>query len=270
LNIEASELDRTIDEVRHELKSMLMKKRKLIEKLGFAFEKVVANAESVCEEIKNCLKEEIEKGLISTRTIEQSCLSEWKKKTRPKHENEIFSFSQSKPDKEEQKQRKIILDNHGNPVQDAAENHYSDSSQKADFRQDEKEITYQNDELLDRLHRTVKELIFENKKIRQEKDEIHARLGEALESLHVQKQRESELLGKQDGVANRLEQHQNVFDTEFSIDYRQLQKCMAQIYKSTERQEVWFTAKIDANKKKVVSAQIGRKLLSQNITESGK
>jgi hypothetical protein len=45
---------------------------------------------------------------------------------------------------------------------------------------------------------------------------------------------------------------------------------MAQIYKSTERQEVWFTAKIDANKKKVVSAQIGRKLLSQNITESGK
>ena len=95
-----------------------MKKRKLIEKLGFAFEKVVANAESVCEEIKNCLKEEIEKGLISTRTIEQSCLSEWKKKTRPKQENEKISFSQSKPDKEEQKQRKIILDNHGNPVQD--------------------------------------------------------------------------------------------------------------------------------------------------------
>ena len=67
-----------------------------------------------------------------------------------------------------------------------------------------------------------------------------------------------------------MEQHQNVFDTEFTIDYRLLQKYMAQIYKSTERQEVWFTAKIDANKKKVVSAQIGRKLLSQNITESGK
>ena len=152
MNIEASELDRTIDEVRSELKSMLMKKRKLIEKLGFAFEKVVANAESVCEEIKNCLKEEIEKGLISIRTIEQSCLSEWKKKTRPKQENEKISFSQSKPDKEEQKQRKIIaLDNHGNPVQDTAENHYSDSSQKVDFRQDEKETNHQNDELLDKL-----------------------------------------------------------------------------------------------------------------------
>jgi hypothetical protein len=267
MNPEIKDLDSIINEVRIELRSILIKRRELIEKLGFAFEKVVSNKENISEEIKNCLKEEIALGIISTRTIEQHCRSEWKKKTRPKHENEKISFSQSKPDKEEQKQRKIILDNHGNPVQ---ENHYNDSSQKADFRQDEKEITYQNDELLDRLHRTVKELIFENKKIRQEKDEIQARLGEALESLHVQKQRESELLGKQDGVANRLEQHQNVFDTEFSIDYRQLQKCMAQIYKSTERQEVWFTAKIDANKKKVVSAQIGRKLLSQNITESGK
>jgi hypothetical protein len=262
LNIEASELARTIDEVRSELKSMLMKKRKLIEKLGFAFEKVVANAESVCEEIKNCLKEEIEKGLISTRTIEQSYLSEWKKKTRPKHENEKISFSQSKPDKEEQKQRKIILDNHGNPVQDEAENHYSDSSQKVDFRQDEKETSHQNHEPLEKFSRTVRELIYENKKIRQEKDEIQVKLGEALESLHVQKQRESELLRKEESAADRLEQHQNVFDTEFTIDYRLLQKYMAQIYKSTERQEVWFTAKIDANKKKVVSAQIGRKLLS--------
>ena len=153
--------------------------------------------ESVCEEIKNCFKEEIAKGLISTRTIEQSCRPEWKKKTRPKHENEIFSFSQSKPEEEEQKQRKIIIDNHGEPNA-TEENHYNDSSQKVDFRQDEKEITYQNDELLDRLHRTVKELIFENKKIRQEKDEIQARLGEALESLHVQKQRESELLRKEE------------------------------------------------------------------------
>jgi hypothetical protein len=267
MNPEIKDLDSIINEVRIELRSILIKRRELIEKLGFAFEKVVSNKENISEEIKNCLKEEIALGIISTRTIEQHCRPEWKKKTRPKHENEIFSFSQSKPEEEDQRQREIILDNHGNPVQ---ENHYNDSSQKADFRQDEKEITYQNDELLDRLHRTVKELIFENKKIRQEKDEIQIKFGEALESLYVQKQRESELLGKQDSAADRLEQHQNVFDTEFSIDYRQLQKYMAQIYKSTAQQVVWFTAKIDANKKNVVSAQIGRKLLPQDITESGK
>jgi hypothetical protein len=44
---------------------------------------------------------------------------------------------------------------------------------------------------------------------------------------------------------------------------------MAKIYKSTVRQEVWFIVKIDANKKKVASAQIGRKLLPQNITATG-
>jgi hypothetical protein len=267
MNLEIKDLDSIINEVRSELRSILIKRRELIQKLGFAFEKVVSNKENISEEIKNCLKEEIALGIISTRTIEQHCRSEWKKKTRPKHENEKISFSESKPEEEEQRQREIIIDNHGNPMQ---ESQYSDSSHKVDFRQDDKEITYQNNELLDRLHRTVKELIFENKKIRQEKDEIQIKLGEALESLYVQKQRESELLGKQNSAADRLEQHQNVFDTQFSIDYRQLQNYMAQIYKSTARQVVWFTAKIDANKKNVVSAQIGRKLLPQDITESGK
>jgi hypothetical protein len=269
MNPEIKDLDSIINEVRIELRSILIKRRELIEKLGFAFEKVVSNKENISEEIKNCLKEEIALGIISTRTIEQHCRPEWKKKTRPKHENEIFSFSESKPDKEEQKQRKIVLDNHGNPVQDAAENHYSDSSQKVDFRRDEKETTHQNDDLLDILHRTVRELTYDNKKIKQEKDEILVRLGEALESLHVQK-RESELLRKNESAADRLEQNQNVFDTEFSIDYRQLQKYMAQMYKSTVRQEVWFAVKIDAYKKKVVSAQVGRKLLPQNVTEPEK
>jgi hypothetical protein len=36
------------------------------------------------------------------------------------------------------------------------------------------------------------------------------------------------------------------------------------------RQEVWFAVKIDAYKKKVVSAQVGRKLLPQNVTEPEK
>lgn len=264
------ELDSIIKEVRRELRTILLKRRELIEKLGFAFEKVVTNKDSICEEIKNRLKEEIASDIISPRTIEQHCRSEWKKKTRPKHENEKISFSQSKPEEEEQRQREIIIDNHGNPVHDAPENHYSDSSQKVDFRQDEKETSHQNHELLEKLSRTVRELIFESKKIRQEKDEIQVKLGEALESVHIQKQRESELLRKNESTANRLEQHQNIFDTEFSIDYRLLQKYMAQIYKSTGRQEVWFTAKIDVNKKKVVSVQIGRKLLPQNDIESGK
>jgi hypothetical protein len=264
MNNENPELDRIIEEVCSELRNILLKRRELIEKLGFAFEKVVANKESICEEIKNCLKEEIASDIISSRTIEQSCRPEWKKKTRPKLENEKISFSHDKPEEEEEKKRKIIIDNHGSPVQDKAE---SDSSAEVDSRQDANGTAHQDNEL---LQRTIRELIYENKKIRQEKNEIQVKLGEALESLHVQKQRESEQVKKDESTYNRLEPHQSVFDAEFSVDYKPLQNHMAGIYKSPSRQEVWFTLKIDANKKKVASAQIGRKLLPQNVTETGK
>ena len=257
MNNENSELDSVIDEVRRELRTVLLKRQELIAKLGFAFEKVVANKESICEEIKNCLKEEIAQEIISPRTIEQSCRPEWKKKTRPRQENEKISFSRGKPKVVEQEQRKILLDNHGNPVQDKAENNYSDPNPEVDSRQDVRVAADQEDDLLHRLNGIIRELIYENKEIRQEKDKIQVRLGEALESLRVQQLRQNE-------------QYQNVFDAEFPVEFRHLQNHMAQIFKSNVRQEVWFTLRIDVNKKKVVSAQIGRKLLPQNVTEAGK
>lgn len=255
-NNENSELDRIIEEVRSELRIILLKRRQLIEKLGFALEKVVADKESICEEIKNCLKEEIAQEIISPRTIEQSCRPDWKKKTRPRQENEKISFSRGKSKVVEQEQRKILLDNHGNPVQYKAENNYSDLNPEVDPRQDVRVAADLQDDLLHRLNGIIRELIYENKEIRQEKDKIQVQLREALESLRVQQQRH--------------EQYQNVFDTEFSMDYKLVQNHMAKIYKSTDRQEVWFTVKIDANKGKVVSAQIGKKLLPQNVTEAGK
>lgn len=92
MNNANSELESTIEEVRSELRSILIRRRELIEKLGLAFEKVITNKESICEEIKNCLKDEISSNIISSRTIEQYCRPEWKRKTKPsKLENENFS-----------------------------------------------------------------------------------------------------------------------------------------------------------------------------------
>jgi hypothetical protein len=251
MNNKNSELDRTIEQVRRELRTILIRRQELILKLGWAFEKVVANRESICEEIKNCLKEEIALGIISPRTIEQSCPPEWKKKTKPKLENEKISFSHHKP---EQKQRKIVLDNQGNPARDKAEDNYSGSNLEVDFRQDAKWAAQQHNELLQRQHSIIKELINENRKLKQERD--------------IQRQREIELLRKVEETHNRSEQHQTVFDAEFPVEYRPLQNHMAQIFKSPMRQEVWFTVKIDVNKKKVVSVQIGKRLLPQNIMET--
>jgi hypothetical protein len=265
LNNENSELDSIIEEVRRELRTVLLKRQQLIEKLGLAFEKVVASKESICEEIKNCLKEEIALGIISPRTIEQSCPPGWKKKTKPKLENEKFSFSHPKSEKH---RTKIVLDNQGNPVQVKAENNNGDSSPDV-IRQDAKEIAQLDNELLQRHHSIINELINENRSLKQEKGEVQVKLGEAIESLHIQKQREIELLRKLESEANRSEQHQNIIETEFPVDYRPLQNHMTQIFKSPTRQEVWFTVKIDVNKEKVVSVQLGRKLFSQNVMETG-
>lgn len=245
------ELDKVIEEVKGELRIILMKRRSLIEKLGLAFEKVVTNKESICEEIKNCLKEELALAIVSQRTIEQTCRPEWKKKTRPKLENENFSFSYHKP---KEKQREIILDNHGSSVRDIVEDSYSNSGPAVDSRQDVKG-TKHPDNALQRLIRTIRELAYENKKIIGEKHEIQVKLGQALELL--QKQREV-----------NQSQPQSIFDAEFSVGFRPLQDHMAQIFKSTTKQEVWLTVKVDANKKKVVAFQVGRKLLPKNVTET--
>jgi hypothetical protein len=48
MSYENLELDRIIEEVRSELRTILLKRRELIQKLGFAFEKVVTSKESIC------------------------------------------------------------------------------------------------------------------------------------------------------------------------------------------------------------------------------
>jgi len=89
-----AEVDRVIAQAKKELRSLFVKSEDQIKKVGNALKKVVKKEESICEEIKIALKEEIAEGVISTRTIELHCPPEWKHKTKPKQrENEKISFS---------------------------------------------------------------------------------------------------------------------------------------------------------------------------------
>ena len=91
-----SDLDTTIKEVKQEFRNLLIKRKELITRLGNAFESVVSNPESVCEEIKNCLQEEIADKVISARDIERYCQGKWKKKTKPKNDKLSFSNHEDK------------------------------------------------------------------------------------------------------------------------------------------------------------------------------
>jgi hypothetical protein len=71
-----SELEVVVEEVKRELRSLFVKSDEQIKKVGNALKKVVKKEESICEEIKIALKEEIAEAVISTRTIELHCPSE--------------------------------------------------------------------------------------------------------------------------------------------------------------------------------------------------
>ncbi len=109
------ELEGIIAEVKKEFKVLIGKKKVLIIKLGEAFEKVVTNHESICEEIKNTLKDEITEGAISARNIERYCPDKWKRKTKPK--NDKLSFS-----KNLDQVIPIALDNRGRAISEPSLN----------------------------------------------------------------------------------------------------------------------------------------------------
>jgi glucose-6-phosphate-specific signal transduction histidine kinase len=93
-NNSSSELDSVISYVKDEFKNILAKRKELIQKLGEAYEKVVSNPESICEEIKTALHEEIAQKIVSARIIEKYCHDKWKRKTRPKNEKTSISHKQ--------------------------------------------------------------------------------------------------------------------------------------------------------------------------------
>ena len=116
-----SEVDSVIEEVKLELRSLFRRSKEQIRKVGNAFKRSGFKEESICELIKNALKEEITEGLISSRSIELHCPPEWKRKTKPKSEratsaeqkNEKSSFSSSK---EKKPQQQIAATNNGKSV----------------------------------------------------------------------------------------------------------------------------------------------------------
>jgi hypothetical protein len=84
-NSQLSELEKQIEEeieqARLELTTVVLEKQKsVILRMGQALEKLRKDDRraSICEELKHRLREEITRGLISTRTIEAYCKPEWK------------------------------------------------------------------------------------------------------------------------------------------------------------------------------------------------
>jgi hypothetical protein len=287
-----SNLDEIIQQVKQEFKSFLVKRRELILKLGNAFERVVADPESICEEIKNVLQDEISEKVISSRNIEMYCHSKWKRKTKPK--NEISSFSSNT----ERENKLIAIDTQGNQIRsdDAVDINNIDyafaSSRDNNYEyhhQTKPETTYKkaiddNSNVQQECHK----LLLENQKLKEElkraddrffentqKDskinvleaeqkQLHQQLEHKIaENIELQKRidhlKELERLGNnKNNVGDLVLSRDAGIDFECSISWEELRSYLTLIYKSGSPLRVWFHGRIDKQSGKVIVASPGR------------
>jgi hypothetical protein len=80
-------VEEEIERARSELTSVVLaKQREVISRMGEALEKIWKGEKrhSICEELKNRLREEIQRHIISEKTIEYYCKQEWKQPDKAK------------------------------------------------------------------------------------------------------------------------------------------------------------------------------------------
>jgi hypothetical protein len=230
-------------------------------KLGHAFEKVVTNPESICEEIKMCLKEEIAEKIISPRTIEQYCLDKWKKKTKPKQENEYFSFSEKS---HHMKSATIAIDVNGKPVQEEIKSVNSSSSST----QEENESKGQELKIQDRIfdgHALpyYQELLAVNHRIQEEKQKVEEGLAQSLEIIEGQRETINELSQTIESQS-KSQITGEILDVEVPLLYRPLQEEMQSIFQQKEN-KVWLTIRVDRSTGNIVDVFLGRKSQGRSL-----
>lgn len=150
MSAQESRLEKVIAEVKKEFTCMLVKRERLVKRLGQALEQVRTDKTSICAEIKEILRDEIINKQISERDIERYCEEDWKQKTKPK-KNDKMSISE-----ETDKMSAIV--SQGNQV--VTTSFEADPAEEAKKEvEDERKTTFLKDEYeLDRLRAQVKTL----------------------------------------------------------------------------------------------------------------
>ena len=120
-------LDEVIIKVKNEVKVLGSKRKGLVITLGNKLLETGIHEESICEEIKSILVEEIVRGDISRRDIERYAPDNWKRKTRPKKENDILSFPQSR-----ENPTPIVIDTEGKDITDDPIRDYDEVNRHTD------------------------------------------------------------------------------------------------------------------------------------------
>ncbi len=294
-----SNLDEIIQQVKQEFKRFLVKRRELILSLGNAFERVVADPESICEEIKNVLQDEISEKVISSRNIEMYCPSKWKRKTKPKNESSSFSTNA------ERENKLIAIDAQGNQIRSddvvdinnidyafasSRDNNYeyhdqtkSETTYKkaiddnSNIQQEYHKLLLENQKLKEELKR-ADDRFFENTQKDSKLNDLEAEQKQLYQQLEYKIAENTEPQKQIDHLNEQLDKLGNSknnvgdlvlskdvgIDFECSIPWEELRSYLTLIYKSGGPLRVWFHGRIDKQSGKVIIASPGR------ISESSK
>jgi hypothetical protein len=245
-----------IENARSELTTVVLAKQKdVIDRMGKALEKIRDGEKrsSICEELKERLREEIARGLISQRTITAHCRSEWKRQDKVKFgkkgseiKKKLAANSAATP-KEEAEQvplpqgptgDTLLVTANGSQERQAHEN---DDDRDVDRRHRHEQEHAPVDE---RLRKKLEE------ELKQEKEQKLA-LQEHNDYLQAQLQAQHE---------DRDALGQLNVDFEFYLLFREVRPYMASRFKADgDIAKVWFHGTIDPRTGSVVRASCGRK-----------
>jgi DNA repair exonuclease SbcCD ATPase subunit len=285
-----SELDIVIKEVKLRLKSIFMKRRELIIKLGNEFEKVVQKPESICEEIKIVLHEEITEHIISSRDIERYSLEKWKKKTKPQ-KNDKLSFLTKTEEQEKEEHMTIAIDTQGSPIDESIstmnKGHAYIKENICDLEPHGKLANIQNNATaMHTCPNCKKQLLIENQKIQDEKDAKIKQLEDEVQQYRNELRiKTSENAGMQAQIDHLKQQQQQVkeenndsmptsssssdtysqlesshiIDLEFSLKYEDVHKYVSSRLKVCGALgPLWFNCRLDKRTCRIIAAYPGR------------
>jgi hypothetical protein len=246
----SSSIDEVIQQVKQQFKSFLVKRRELVLKLGNAFEKVVANPESICEEIKNVLQDEIAEKVISSRNIEMYCLSKWKKKTKPK--NERISFS----NKQRKEKEPIAIDNNGSPVENCTSpSEYVDDDDDDDDDNGKLQISNHCErcEILEKKCETLQVKVDDYEDALKKASPIMS-ADQITTNNDKSNSLNSNLLYEKSHTGTSESHSNQVLDFEASVPWITMQRHLNFVCKSGKPLVVWFNGKIDRTTGDVIAA----------------
>jgi hypothetical protein len=282
-----SELGIIIKEVKQELKAMFLKRKDIIIKLGDAFEKFVPKPESICEEIKIVLHEEIAKHIISSRDIERYSPDKWKKKTKPQ-KNDKLSFLDKTEEQEKEEHRTIAIDTQGSLIDEpksiTSNGHTNIKENTCDLQTRENLTNIENNAINVHTCPNCEQLLIENQKIQNEKDIKIKQLEDEIRQYYNDlKIKISENAGMRTQVDHLKEQLQlndennssisssssssdaysqlessAIIDLEFSLRYEDVHKYVSSILKLCGALgPLWFNCRLDKRTYKIIAAYPG-------------